>query len=100
MSEKSEYERLREERIARNKQQLQALNVPKLVPQPSRHKCVAPLFDVRPQVAFETDSVTPFAEPVVKKPAGQQSKKRAAPLLHTEPVRFVDLELSCEVGLA
>lgn len=60
MSEKSEYERQREERIARNRQQLQSLNVPSLAPQPKTE---------------------------VKKSSGQPSKKRAAPLLHTEPVR-------------
>jgi hypothetical protein len=36
MSDKSEYERQREERIARNRQKLQALNVPKLHPEPSK----------------------------------------------------------------
>lgn len=35
MAEKSDYERQREERIARNQKQLQTLNVPKLYPDPS-----------------------------------------------------------------
>ena len=41
MNEKSEYERQREERIARNKEQLKTLNVPSLVPEPSKVKAVA-----------------------------------------------------------
>ncbi|DBB11875.1 TPA: hypothetical protein ACH3X3_006021 [Trebouxia sp. C0006] len=60
MSDKSEYERQREERIARNRQKLQTLNVPKLHPEPS----------VKP-----------------RQPSDKASKKRAAPLLHVEPVR-------------
>lgn len=60
MSDKSEYERQREERIARNRQKLQTLNVPKLHPEPS----------VKPH-----------------QPSDKPSKKRAAPLLHAEPVR-------------
>ena len=35
MAEKSDYELQREERIARNQQQLQTLNVPNLCPEPS-----------------------------------------------------------------
>ncbi|KAL3159314.1 hypothetical protein ABBQ32_011267 [Trebouxia sp. C0010 RCD-2024] len=59
MAEKSDYERQREERIARNQQQLQTLNVPRLHPEPK-------------------------SKPT--RPAGQPSKKRAS-LLNVEPVR-------------
>ena len=36
MPEKSDYERQREERIARNQEQLRSLNVPSLQPEPSK----------------------------------------------------------------
>ena len=76
MSEKSEYEQQREERIARNKEQLKTLNVPALVPEPSK---VTPASLRHGKLGCASTEVKPKKSTI-------ESRKRA-PLLHLEPVR-------------
>lgn len=92
MSDKSEYERQREERIARNRQKLQTLNVPKLHPEPSKscHHLTSVLERNHhsrhiTSAAGINHNVSVGVKP--RQPSDKPSKKRAAPLLHVEAVR-------------